>query len=57
VRDLRKAGWSAADVIGRAAAHVGLLDRERALRAEEVSSAFQPSSSRPADTEARQYDV
>jgi glutamyl/glutaminyl-tRNA synthetase len=36
VRDLRAAGWTAADVRGRAAARAGLLDRERPLDAGEV---------------------
>ena len=34
VRDLRAGGWTAADVIGRAAVRVGLVDRERPLSPE-----------------------
>ena len=36
VRDLRAGGWTAADVIGRAAVRVGLVDRERPLSPEEA---------------------
>lgn len=36
VRDLRAGGWTAADVIGRAAVGVGLIDRERPLTPEEA---------------------
>jgi glutamyl-Q tRNA(Asp) synthetase len=38
VRDLRQAGSTAADVIGRAAARAGLLDAERPLHAEELTA-------------------
>ncbi len=44
VRDLRASGWTAAAVIGRAAVLVGLLDRERPLRADEVQTMFTASS-------------
>jgi glutamyl-tRNA synthetase/glutamyl-Q tRNA(Asp) synthetase len=37
VRDLRTSGWSAARVIGEAAFRVGLADRVRELRAEDVT--------------------
>ena len=40
VRDLRAAGRPAEDVIGAAAAAVGLIDRPRPLRAAEVASLF-----------------
>jgi glutamyl-tRNA synthetase/glutamyl-Q tRNA(Asp) synthetase len=40
VRDLRAAGLSAADVIGRAAAAVGLIDRPRPIFARTVSELF-----------------
>ena len=40
VRDLRSAGWTAAGVIGRAAASVGLADVERPLSADEVAMLF-----------------
>jgi glutamyl/glutaminyl-tRNA synthetase len=43
VRDLRERGRTAADVIGRAAALVGLLDRERPLAAEQVPTLFTAS--------------
>jgi glutamyl-tRNA synthetase/glutamyl-Q tRNA(Asp) synthetase len=41
VRDLRRAGLSAPEVIGRAAAAVGLLDHPRPLTAANVPSLFQ----------------
>jgi glutamyl-Q tRNA(Asp) synthetase len=40
VRDLRAAGVSAADVIGRAAAAVGLIDRVKAVDARAVAAMF-----------------
>ena len=40
VRDLRSAGWTAARVIGRAAASVGLADVERPLSANDVAVLF-----------------
>ena len=40
VRDLRSAGWTAARVIGRAAASVGLADVERPLSADDVAGLF-----------------
>lgn len=40
IRDLRRQGWSAPDVIGRAAAAVGLVDRPRPIAATEVASLF-----------------
>ena len=40
VRDLRSAGWTAAGVIGRAAASVGLADVERPLSADDVAGLF-----------------
>jgi glutamyl-tRNA synthetase/glutamyl-Q tRNA(Asp) synthetase len=40
VRDLRAQGWSAARVIGRAAALAGLVDRETPLSADEAPSLF-----------------
>ena len=40
VRDLRSAGWTAARVIGRAAASVGLADVERPLSADDVAVLF-----------------
>jgi glutamyl-Q tRNA(Asp) synthetase len=40
VRDLRRRGMTAAEVIGRAAAAVGLIDRERAIDAAEVEELF-----------------
>ena len=43
VRDLKERGRTAADVIGRAAALVGLLDRERPLSAEQVPTLFTAS--------------
>ena len=43
VRDLRERGRTAADVIGRAAALVGLLDRERPLAAKQVPTLFTAS--------------
>ena len=42
VRDLRAAGVSAAEVIGRAAAAVGLLEMARPLAATEVQNLFRP---------------
>lgn len=48
VRDLRQGGRTAADVIGRAAALVGLIARERPLAADEVPMLF-TSSIRGAD--------
>jgi glutamyl-Q tRNA(Asp) synthetase len=36
IRDLRAKGWSAEQVIGEAAARVGLLDRSRNVRVEEI---------------------
>jgi glutamyl/glutaminyl-tRNA synthetase len=41
VRDMRRAGVSAADVIGRAAAAVGLLDRPCPIRATAVAELFE----------------
>ena len=43
VRDMRRAGRTAADVVGRAAALVGLLARERPLTADEVATLFTAS--------------
>jgi glutamyl-tRNA synthetase/glutamyl-Q tRNA(Asp) synthetase len=43
VRDMRRAGRTAADVIGRAAALVGLMARERPLTADEVPRLFTAS--------------
>jgi len=40
VRDLRSAGWTAAEVIGRAAASVELADIERPLNADDVAVLF-----------------
>jgi glutamyl/glutaminyl-tRNA synthetase len=40
VRDLRAQGWSAARVIGRAAALAGLVDREAPLSADEAPRLF-----------------
>jgi glutamyl-tRNA synthetase/glutamyl-Q tRNA(Asp) synthetase len=40
VRDLRAQGWSPAQVIGRAAALVGLVEREAPIAAEEVPRLF-----------------
>ena len=40
VRELRRAGMSASDVIGRAAAAAGLLDRATPLPAREVARLF-----------------
>jgi glutamyl/glutaminyl-tRNA synthetase len=40
IRELRKAGVPAEEVIGRAAAAVGLLDAPRHLPADEVASLF-----------------
>jgi glutamyl/glutaminyl-tRNA synthetase len=42
VRDLRAGGWTAADVIGRAAAHVGLLDPEHPISADDTPALFAP---------------
>jgi glutamyl-tRNA synthetase/glutamyl-Q tRNA(Asp) synthetase len=42
VRELRAAGVSAAEVIGRAAAAAGLIDRPRPIRADEVGGLFLP---------------
>ena len=36
VRDLRNDGWAAADIVGRAAARAGLIDRERPLSVDEL---------------------
>jgi glutamyl-tRNA synthetase/glutamyl-Q tRNA(Asp) synthetase len=43
VRELRRAGVSAADVIGRAAAAAGLLDRPRPVAASDVAAFFRKS--------------
>ena len=43
VRDMRQGGRTAADVIGRAAALVGLIARERPLAADEVPTLFSAS--------------
>jgi glutamyl-tRNA synthetase/glutamyl-Q tRNA(Asp) synthetase len=40
IRDLRAAGWSAAAIVGRAAASVGLLNVERPLGADEARGLF-----------------
>ena len=40
VRDLRRAGWAAPAVIGRAAASVGLVDVTRPISAGEVAMLF-----------------
>ena len=40
VRDLRRAGWTAARVTGRAAASVGLVNIERPLSADDVAGLF-----------------
>jgi glutamyl-tRNA synthetase/glutamyl-Q tRNA(Asp) synthetase len=45
VRELRAAGVDPADVIGRAAAAVGLLPQARPVRAEEVGALFEESRS------------
>jgi glutamyl-tRNA synthetase/glutamyl-Q tRNA(Asp) synthetase len=42
VRDLRTAGWTAARVIGRAAAAAGLTDVERPIGADEVGAVTRP---------------
>lgn len=44
VRELRAAGMSAPDVIGTAAARVGLLDRPAPVSASDVAKLFQPPS-------------
>lgn len=44
VRELRAAGLSAADVIGRAAAAVGLLPTTRPVHASEVPELFQAAT-------------
>jgi len=46
VRELRRAGVNAADVIGRAAAAAGLIDAPRAIDAREVASLFAGSAFR-----------
>ena len=40
IRDLRAAGWTPAELIGKAAAAVGLIDAPRAIEATEVGSLF-----------------
>lgn len=40
VRDMRADGWTAADVIGRAAASVGLVDVKRPISADDVAALF-----------------
>jgi glutamyl-tRNA synthetase/glutamyl-Q tRNA(Asp) synthetase len=44
VGELRRAGWTPADVIGHAAALAGLIDPLRAVSAEEVASFFDSSA-------------
>ena len=46
VRELRAAGVTAAEVIGRAAAAVGLLDQERPVHATEVGAVVRAATSR-----------
>jgi glutamyl-Q tRNA(Asp) synthetase len=40
VRDMRSRGWTAAGIVGRAAASVGLVEVERSMRADEVGALF-----------------
>lgn len=47
VRELRAAGVAAGEVIGRAAAAVGLIDAPRSLPASHLASLFSPTLSRP----------
>ena len=44
VRDMRADGWTAADVIGRAAASAGLVDVQRPIGADDVAALFVPPS-------------
>jgi glutamyl-tRNA synthetase/glutamyl-Q tRNA(Asp) synthetase len=55
VRDLRSAGWTAARVVGRAAASVGLIDGERPLGSNEIVALFPqgPGQPRAAGPESR----
>jgi glutamyl-tRNA synthetase/glutamyl-Q tRNA(Asp) synthetase len=46
VRELRSAGLSAADVIGTAAARIGLLPERRPIRATDVAALFEPNNPR-----------
>ena len=45
VRELRRAGMIAADVIGRAAAAVGLIDQVKSVAARDVADLFKTLTS------------